>query len=147
MRLLAKQHEKVANQRKDIAHKVSARLIRENDLIAHEDLRVTNLVKNQCCAKSIHDAGWSMLFAFLRYKAESAGRVVTAVPPAFTSQICSGCGQLVPKKLSERWHNCPHCGFSIQRDVNAAINILAIAIKQQGQGLCLRGYEQIAVCR
>ena len=146
VRLLSNQHEKVANQRKDVAHKVSTRLIQENDLIAHEDLRVANMVQNHCLAKSIQDAGWSMLFQFLRYKAESAGRAVVAVPPAFTSQLCSGCGALVPKKLSERWHTCPHCGLSIQRDVNAAINILAIATKQQGQGLCLRGYEQVAVC-
>ena len=147
VRLLSRQHEKVANQRKDIAHKVSTKLIQGNDLIVHEDLRVVNMVQNHCLAKSIHDAGWSMLFQFLRYKAESAGRAVVAVPPAFTSQLCSGCGELVPKKLSERWHTCPHCGLSMQRDVNAAINILAIATKQQGQGLCLREYEQVAVCR
>jgi putative transposase len=98
-------------------------------------------------AKSISDAGWNILFQFLRYKAENAGRTVVAVPPAFTSQICSCCGELVPKKLSERWHNCPHCGLSIQRDVNAAINILAVATKKQGPGRGLRGYEQVAACR
>lgn len=127
VKLLAKQHEKVANQRKDIAHKVSAKLVAENELIAHEDLQVKNMVKNHHLAKSITDAAWSMLFLFLGYKAESAGRQVVAVPPHHTSQICSGCGELVPKKLSQRWHNCPHCGLSIQRDINAAINILAVA--------------------
>jgi len=133
--LFAKQHEKVANQRKDIAHKVSTKLILENDLIAHEKLQVKNMVKNHHLAKSITDADWSMLFQFLDYKAESAGRQVVAVPPYQTSQICSNpaCGKIVPKKLSERWHNCPHCGLSVQRDVNAAINILALAtIKQAG---------------
>jgi len=91
-------------------------------------LQVKNMVKNHNLAKSINDAAWSMLFSFLAYKASDAGRQVIAVPPAYTSQVCSGCGELVPKKLSERWHNCPHCGLSIQRDVNAAINILAIAL-------------------
>lgn len=129
--LLAKKHEKVANQRKDIAHKVSTKLIQENSLISHEDLQVQNMVKNHHLAKSINDAAWGMLFKFLRYKAESAGRRVVAVPPYQTSQICSACGELVPKKLSERWHNCPHCGLSIQRDVNAARNILAIATTKQ----------------
>ena len=127
VRLLAKQHEKVANQRKDMAHKVSRELVNQNALIVHEDLQVKNMVKNHNLAKSIHDAAWSLLFNFLTYKASDAGRQVVAVPPAYTSQICSGCGELVPKKLSERWHNCPRCGLSIQRDVNAAINILALA--------------------
>lgn len=131
VKLLAVVHERVANQRKDIAHKVSHELISNYDLIAHENLQVKNMVQNKHLAKSISDAGWSTLFQFLHYKAENAGRSVIAVPPAFTSQICSSCGALVPKKLSERWHNCPHCGLSIQRDVNAALNILAIATKKQ----------------
>lgn len=133
-RLLAKQHETVSNQRNDIAHKASAKLIQNYDLIAHEDLKIQNIMKNHCLAKSIYDAAWNKLFQLLAYKAESAGRIVVAVPPHFTSQICSGCGQLVPKKLSERWHHCPHCGLSIQRDVNAAINILAIAVTKNSLG-------------
>lgn len=131
VKLLARHHEKVANQRKDISHKVSSKLIRENDLIAHENLQVQNMVKNHHLAKSITDAAWNTLFQYLSYKAESAGRKIVAVPPHQTSQICSGCGELVPKKLSQRWHNCPHCGLSIQRDINAAINILAIATKNK----------------
>ena len=131
VKLLAKQHEKVANQRKDIAHKVSTKLVAQYDLIAHENLQVKNMVKNHHLAKSISDAGWSMLFQFLGYKAESAGRQIVPVPPHHTSQICSCCGALVPKKISQRWHNCQHCGLSIQRDVNAAINILAVSTKKQ----------------
>lgn len=126
---LAKQHEKVANQRKDIAHKVSTKLIQENDVIAHEDLQVKNMVKNHNLAKSINDAAWSKLFQFLAYKASDAGRLIVPVSPYQTSQTCSSCGEIVKKKLSQRWHNCPHCGLSIQRDVNAAINILALATK------------------
>ena len=131
MKLLAKQHEKVANQRKDIAHKVSTELIQNNDMVAHEDLQIKNMVKNHNLAKSINDAAWNKLFQFLAYKASDAGRQVIAVPPYQTSQICSCCGELVPKKLSQRWHDCPYCGLSIQRDVNAAINILAVATKKQ----------------
>ena len=147
VRLLAKQHERVFNQRNDMAHKVSTKLIQSYDFIAHEDLQVKNMVQNHRLAKSINDAAWNKLFQLLAYKAESAGRQVVAVPPYFTSQICSGCGQLVPKKLSQRWHTCPHCGLSIQRDVNAAINILAVATEKQGPGHGLRGYEQVAACR
>ena len=128
VKLLAKKHEKVSNQRKDIAHKTSRKLINNHDLIAHEDLQVKNMVKNHNLAKSINDASWGMLFDFLAYKASDAGRQVVKVPPAYTSQICSNCGEIVKKKLSERQHNCPYCGFSIQRDVNAARNILAIAL-------------------
>ena len=98
-------------------------------MIAHEDLQVKNMVKNHNLAKSIADAAWGKLFQFLAYKASDANRQVIAVPPHQTSQICSCCGELVPKKLSQRWHDCPYCGLSIQRDVNAAINILAVATK------------------
>jgi len=129
--LLAKCHEKVANQRKDIAHKASAKLIEKYDMVAHEDLQIKNMVKNHNLAKSINDAAWNKLFQFLAYKASDAGRLVVPVPPYNTSQICSCCGLLVPKKLSQRWHDCPYCGLSIQRDVNAAINILAVATTKQ----------------
>lgn len=132
-RALAVCHEKVHNQRKDYAHKVSTELIKQYDMIAYEDLKIKNMVKNHNLAKSIIDAAWNMLFQFLIYKAESAGRQVVAVPPHQTSQKCSNpdCGKIVPKKLSERLHQCPHCGLSIHRDVNAAINILAIATKKK----------------
>ncbi len=126
--LLARQHEKVANQRRDLAHKVSTKLVQEYDLIAHEDLKVKSMVKNKHLAKSIQDAGWNLLFNLLAGKASDAGRRVVVVPPAHTSQICSRCGALVPKKLSQRQHDCPHCGLSLQRDVNAARNILVIAM-------------------
>lgn len=129
VKLLAKKHEKVANQRKDIAHKVSTTLIEKNDMVVHEDLQIKNMIKNHNLAKSISDAAWAKLFEFLAYKASDAGRKVIPVSPYQTSQICSGCGELVPKKLSQRWHDCPYCGLSIQRDVNAAINILAVATK------------------
>jgi putative transposase len=98
-------------------------LVRANDVIYHEDLQTANMVKNHRLAKSISDAGWAAFLAILSFKAACAGRSVVAVPPAYTSQKCSGCGVLVAKGLSVRWHSCPECGTSLHRDHNAAKNI------------------------
>ena len=125
---LARAHEKVAGQRRDIAHKTASKLIGKYDMIAHEKLQIKNMVKNRHLSKSITDAGWGIFFGILSYKAESAGRKVIEVDPYNTSQICSECGSIVSKKLSERWHKCPVCGYSAHRDVNAARNILNKAI-------------------
>jgi putative transposase len=81
------------------------------------------MVKNHHLAKSISDAGWGAFLITLSYKAACAGRSVVAVNPAYTSQWCSGCGVLVQKGLSVRWHSCPECGISLHRDHNAARNI------------------------
>jgi putative transposase len=113
----------VKRQRQDFHHKVALHLIQTNDTIYHEDLQTANMVKNHHLAKSISDAGWSAFLTILSYKAACAGRSVVAVPPAYTSQICSGCGVLVHKGLSARWHSCPECGTSLHRDHNAAKNI------------------------
>lgn len=121
---LSRPHEKVANQRKDLSYKIANALVKEYDIIAHEKLQIKNMVQNEHLAKSINDAGWGMFFKILAYKAESAGRLVTEVDTGNTSQMCFSCGNIVPKKLSERWHNCPYCGYSVHRDVNAARNIL-----------------------
>jgi putative transposase len=129
---LAKAHQTVRRQRADFHHKVALQLVQQNDTIYHEDLRVANLVRNHSLAKSIADAGWSAFLAILSFKAASAGRSVDAVDPAFTSQMCSGCGVLVHKGLSVRWHSCPECGASLHRDHNAAKNI-------QWRGQRLRG--------
>ncbi|MDR3560110.1 MAG: transposase [Negativicutes bacterium] len=124
IRRLANASRKVANQRKDLSHKVVKVLIERYDLIVHEDLRIPNMMQNHHLAKSIQDAGWSLFFSILANKAESAGKRVVKANPYKTSQRCSKCGVDVPKKLTERWHNCPQCGLSLHRDVNAAINIL-----------------------
>jgi putative transposase len=121
--LLAKAHQRVRRQRADFHHKVALQLVQTNDTIYHEDLRVHNMVKNHYLAKSISDAGWSAFLLILSYKAAWAGRRVVAVNPAFTSQTCSGCGVLVAKGLSVRWHSCPECGTNLHRDHNAARNI------------------------
>ncbi|MFK7696978.1 RNA-guided endonuclease InsQ/TnpB family protein [Paenibacillus sp. HJGM_3] len=125
--VLARQHERVANQRKDYAHKISRKLVNNYDLIAFEDLNVQKMTRNHHLAKSIADAGWSGLVQFVTYKAESAGRQVVRVDPRHTSQNCSSCNKIVKKTLAERVHHCPHCGTTLDRDVNAAINILTRA--------------------
>jgi putative transposase len=123
MKLLAKAHLRVKRQRQDFHHKVALRLVQTNDAIYHEDLQTANMLKNHHLAKSISDAGWSQFLSILAAKAAYAGRRVVAVPPAYTSQRCSGCGVLVAKGLSVRWHSCPECGTSLHRDHNAAKNI------------------------
>jgi putative transposase len=104
------------------------------DVIYHEDLRVANMVRNHHLAKSISDAGWSAFLTILAFKAASAGKRVQAVHPAFTSQACSGCGVIVQKGLSVRWHQCPECGTSLHRDHNAALNILWLGQEQSRLG-------------
>jgi putative transposase len=97
--------------------------VRQYDTISHEDLQTANLLRNHHLAKSIADAGWSAFLRILAFKAVCAGKRVVAVPPAYTSQACSGCGVLIHKGLSVRWHSCPACGTSLHRDHNAARNI------------------------
>ncbi|HET8909599.1 MAG TPA: transposase [Ktedonobacterales bacterium] len=123
VKLLAKAHLKVKRQRQDFQHKTALHLVRQFDTIYHEDLQVANLVKNHHLAKSISDAGWSAFLTILAFKAACAGKRVIAVNPAYTSQTCSGCGVIVKKGLSVRWHRCPNCGTSLHRDHNAAKNI------------------------
>jgi putative transposase len=121
--LLARAHQKVKRQRADFHHKVALRLVQTHDMVYYEDLQTANMLKNRYLAKSIQDAGWSRFLSILAAKAAYAGRRVVAVPPAYTSQRCSGCGGLVQKGLSVRWHSCPDCGTSLHRDHNAAKNI------------------------
>jgi len=108
-------------------------LVREYDIIYHEDLQVTNMLKNHHLAKSIADAGWARFLSFLTFKAACAGKRVQAVHPAYTIQICSGCGVIVAKGLSVRWHSCPECGTSLHRDHNAAKNIERLGQSLRGE--------------
>lgn len=119
---LSRQHKRVADKRKDFHFKVSKYLLSKYDVIAHEDLNVKGLVRTRL-AKSIHDASWSSFLSILTNKAENAGLLVISVSAYNTSQNCSGCGLKVPKELHERWHDCPSCRCSFDRDHNAAINI------------------------
>ncbi len=133
--LLAKAHQHIARQRRDFHHQEARKLVQAYDVIYHEDLRVANMVQNHHLAKSISDAGWSAFLAILAFKAASAGKRVVGVHPAFTSQRCSGpgCGAIVAKGLSVRWHVCLECGTSLHRDHNAALNILRLGQAVLGQ--------------
>jgi putative transposase len=91
------------------------------------------MLKNHHLAKSIADAGWSGFLNILNHKAVCAGRSVVAVNPAYTSQTCSGCGVVVKKGLSIRWHACPACGTSLHRDHNAAKNIERLGQSLRGE--------------
>ena len=138
--LLAKAHQQVRRQRRDFHHKTALALVQANDTIYHEALQPANMVKNHHLAKSIQDAGWGAFLIILTHKAACAGRRVVAVNPAFTSQTCSGCGALVSKGLSVRWHSCPACGTSLHRDHNAAKNIERAGQALQG-GVALAASE------
>ncbi|NEQ63765.1 MAG: transposase, partial [Moorea sp. SIO4A1] len=124
---LGKAHKKVADTRKNFHFKTAKNLLDDHDLVAHERLNIKGLAKSNL-AKSIHDAGWGQFLSILSNKAENAGLVTVAVNPRNTSQNCSNCGKKVPKKLKDRIHSCSHCGYTEDRDVNAAINILKLAV-------------------
>lgn len=128
---LGRIHLKISRQRKDHAVKLARCVIRSNDLVAYEDLRVRNMVKNHCLAKSISDAGWYQFRVWLETFGRIFGRVTVAVNPAYTSQKCSNCGTVVKKSLSTRTHAC-QCGCVLDRDHNAALNILTKAISTTG---------------
>ena len=121
---VAKLHRKVERTRRDNHFKVAVDLVRRFDLIAAEDLNTKGMAQGWL-AKSIHDAAWGQFIEILQCKAEEAGREVILVDPRGTSQECSGCGVRVPKKLHVRIHCCDGCGLVLDRDVNAARNILA----------------------
>jgi len=128
--MLAKAWRRVRNQRLDVAHKISANLATEYSTIVFEDLRIPNMVRNHKLASAITDASWGTLRQLTVYKAERRGRRVILVNPSGTSQKCSGCGEVIPKGLSERVHDCPKCGLVVDRDVNAARNILKAGLEQ-----------------
>lgn len=130
---LRKVHSKVANKRKDFIHKLSRSIVDRYGLIAMESLSTSNMLKNHRLARSISDASWRAFSDAVQYKAEEAGVEFVKVDPRYTSQVCSGCGQIVKKDLSVRWHDCS-CGLSIHRDVNAARNILALARTEPKNG-------------
>lgn len=123
---LQRLHLKIANQRADANHKASTALVKQNAVIVHEDISPKFMLVNHKLARAASDVAWSQFLTFLQSKAATAGRTVVAVNPVYTSQICSGCGEIQKKKLSERWHECD-CGTSLHRDHNAAINILRAA--------------------
>ena len=133
--ILSKQHKKVKDKREDFAHKLSNQIVQNNDLIVFEDLNIRNMVKNHYLAKSIADASWNTLVQYTTYKAESAGKLVVSVDPGNTSRTCSRCGwKRESLELSERTFHCDSCGYEIDRDLNAAINIHNLGLKKVGRG-------------
>jgi putative transposase len=151
VQVLAKRHQHVRRQRCDFHHKTALLLVRQYDLIYVEAIQPANLSRRPepqpdgngsyehngasrkaGLNKSIQDAGWRLFLSILAYKAACAGKRVEAVPPAYTSQECSGCGKRIYKSLSMRTHVCTHCGLILDRDLNAAKNI-------QWRGQRLRG--------
>jgi putative transposase len=148
---LGLKHLKVSRQRKDFAVKTARCVVRSNDLVAYEDLMVRNMVsqrvgrvsrleatgepvrvKNHRLAKSISDVSWSLFREWVEYFGKVFGVVTVAVPPHYTSQNCSNCGEVVKKTLSTRTHICPHCGHTQDRDWNAARNILEKGLSTAG---------------
>ncbi|MBU4299576.1 transposase, partial [Patescibacteria group bacterium] len=130
IKILAKTHEYIANQRKDWLHKLSTKYVDKYDLIAVEKLNIKGMLKNHHLAKSIQDSAWDTFTNILAYKTQILGRHFVEVNPRYTSQKCSGCGEIVPKSLSVRTHICPYCNLIVGRDENAAKNILKIALEQ-----------------
>lgn len=122
--LVARIHEKIVNQRDDFCHKTANNLLEKAGTIYIEALNIKGMVKNKHLSKSISDSSWGKFFNMLTWKAEGAARKVIKVFARNTSQLCSGCGRMVPKSLSVRVHRCSHCGLVLDRDYNAAINIL-----------------------
>ena len=125
---VARLHGKIVDTRNTWLHQQSAALVKRADLIAVEDLRVSNRVRHPTLARSISDASWSRFISMLDYKAEKAGSYLIRVDPKNTNQKCSGCGERVPKSLAVRTHACPSCALVIDRDHNASLNILRAGI-------------------
>ena len=122
-------HERITNKRDDFVQKLSLKLVKSYHLIAFEDLNIKGMVKNHCLAKHIADAAWNKLITATSYKAEWAGKRVELVNPNGTSQLCLGCNPVVQKDLSVRIHICPFCGLTLDRDHNAALNILRLGLQ------------------
>jgi putative transposase len=129
---VARIHEHVTNQRRDFWHQLTFWLVKTYGLIALEDLELKFMLVNHKLSLSAHDAGLGMFQRVLPYKAAKAGAEVALVNPAYTSQMCSSCGCVVKKDLSERVHRCPECHLVLDRDVNAARNILSLALQSAG---------------
>jgi putative transposase len=141
---LAKGYLKVSRQRQDFARKTARALIISHDMIAYEDLKIAHLVKNHHLAKSISDASWGLFLSWARYYGLIANVPVVAVSPRFTTQDCSGCGYRVQKSLSQRTHLCPQCGLILDRNWNAALNILLAGLAWLAKHPASAGHSRTA---
>ena len=127
-------HQRIKSRRTDFAHQASRKLVNPYQVIMCEDLDITDMQANgpRSLKKSIADAAWGQFLQYTCSKAAEAGRTFLKVFPRGTTQDCSGCGATVPKALSVRVHHCPHCGLTVDRDRNAARNILARGLARLG---------------
>ena len=134
--IVARTQEKISNQRKDFLHKISRYYADKYDLIAIEDLNIKGMIKNKHLSKSISDVSWGIFIKMLDYKTKRLGRYLVKVNPQYTSQKCSGCGEIVQKSLSVRTHICLSCGLVLCRDENASRNIKKLGLdKASGDGI------------
>ncbi len=135
-KVVSRIHERIANKRTDFAHKLSRQWVNTYGVIVLEDLNIVGMMAEHTIVfgyklnKSIADVAWHQLAQFTAYKAADAGRLCLQVDPRNTSKLCSRCRSLVPKTLKDRVHKCPHCGLVLDRDHNAAINILALGLQR-----------------
>src|SRR5204863_6223778 len=139
-KVVARVHERIKFRRDNFTHQESRHIVNQFGVIAVEDLHVNRMTHNHCLAKSIQDASWSEFFNKLSCKAEEAGRQFVKVVPAYTSQDCSRCHHRQKMPLSERVYHCPCCLLSLDRDLNAALNIRAVGLHSLGvslEALCL----------
>ncbi|MGH7169028.1 MAG: RNA-guided endonuclease InsQ/TnpB family protein [Gemmataceae bacterium] len=131
---VARIHERIAFRRLDFAHQTARKIVNGFGFLAVEDLEVNRMIHNRCLSKSISDVAWSLFFTILFFKAASAGRTIVKVKPAYTSQDCSHCGHRQKMPLAEREFRCPCCQAVLNRDHNAALNILRIGLGLQAVG-------------
>ena len=136
-KVVSRIHERIANRRNDFCHQITRKLINRFGVICIEDLSINEMQKGNFRGinRSIGDVAWGQFAQFLSYKAENAGRQLIRVNPAYTSQDCSKCGYRQVKKLSDRVHRCSSCGLELDRDHNAALNILRLGIQSLGTTL------------
>lgn len=135
IRALQHAYKRAANRRRDFAHKEARKLVNIYQFIAFENLDIQDMQQNgwKAINQGIADVAWNQFVQFTTYKAEEAGRSVALVDPRGTTQECSGCGEVVPKDLTVRKHDCPHCGLKLSRDHNAALNILRRGLASLGE--------------
>lgn len=133
-KIVARVHERISNKRHNFAHQGSRRLVNKYNTICVEDLSINSMKKDnfRCINKSIGDAAWRMFLDFIGYKAEYAGKRQIKINPAYTSQDCNQCGTRQKLKLSNRMYHCPCCDLQLNRDVNAALNILTLGLQGLG---------------
>ncbi len=133
-KVVARIHEKIGNRRNNFCHQEARKIVNRFGIICIEDLSINKIKENnfRSINRSIGDVAWGQFAQYLSYKAENAGRQIVKVNPAFTSQDCSKCGYRQAKKLPDRVHHCSNCGFKIDRDHNASLNILALGLQSIG---------------